>query len=216
MVRCLGSFNFYANREGKLFNYTTEIFPQHPKSRQNTDVSRLIPRLCHHFQNGAVRPRCLCRALSSARSRGGSQRPWCRVGHDLANSDLTTEGTQGPSSRYCKVLLQAGCRDCGRRVERTDEGDRPCRARAQGRSAPNAALVLSALLNKLDQAGLEVHFPGHQRCVALPVLLYNVPARTIVDLVPETLARLAQLANIVGSRNGCRGELSPGQPACGR
>ena len=55
--------------------------------------------------------------------------------------------------------------------------------------------------NKPDQAGLEAHFRAINDAVSLPIVLYNVPARTASDLLPETVAILAKLPNIIGIKD---------------
>ncbi len=65
----------------------------------------------------------------------------------------------------------------------------------------DAALVICPYYNKPDQAGLEAHFRAINDAVSLPVVLYNVPARTASDLLPETVARLAKLPNIIGIKD---------------
>ncbi len=65
----------------------------------------------------------------------------------------------------------------------------------------DAALVICPYYNKPDQAGLEAHFRAINDAVSLPVILYNVPSRTACDLLPETVARLAALPNIVGIKD---------------
>lgn len=65
----------------------------------------------------------------------------------------------------------------------------------------DAALAICPYYNKPDQAGLEAHFRAIDEAVSLPIILYNVPSRTASDLLPETVARLAKLPNIVGIKD---------------
>ena len=65
----------------------------------------------------------------------------------------------------------------------------------------DAALVVTPYYNRPSQEGLYAHYAAINEAVQLPVLLYNVPARTSVDLSNETIARLARLPNIVGIKD---------------
>ena len=65
----------------------------------------------------------------------------------------------------------------------------------------DAALVVCPYYNKPDQTGLEAHYTAINNAVQLPVFVYNVPSRTIVDLEAETLARLSRLPNIIGVKD---------------
>lgn len=62
----------------------------------------------------------------------------------------------------------------------------------------DAALVVTPYYVRPTQAGLEAHYRAIADASDIPVLLYNVPARTAVDLLPETVARLAGHENIAG------------------
>lgn len=65
----------------------------------------------------------------------------------------------------------------------------------------DAALVICPYYNKPDQSGLEAHFRAINDAVPLPILLYNVPSRTACDLAPKTVAKLAELPNVVGIKD---------------
>jgi 4-hydroxy-tetrahydrodipicolinate synthase len=62
----------------------------------------------------------------------------------------------------------------------------------------DAALVVTPYYNKPTQEGLFRHYVAIQEATAFPVVAYNVPGRTAVDLMPETVARLAKAGAIVG------------------
>lgn len=65
----------------------------------------------------------------------------------------------------------------------------------------DAALVVTPYYNRPSQEGLYQHYAALNAAAQLPILVYNVPARTSVDISNETLARLAQLPNIVGIKD---------------
>jgi 4-hydroxy-tetrahydrodipicolinate synthase len=81
----------------------------------------------------------------------------------------------------------------------------------------DAALVVTPYYNRPSQEGLYAHFAAVAEAVQLPVLVYNVPSRTSVDISNETLARLAKLPNIVGVKDatGDLGRASQQRLVCG-
>ena len=64
----------------------------------------------------------------------------------------------------------------------------------------DAALVVTPYYNKPTQNGMYEHFKAVQN-VGLPVIIYNIPARSVIDMTPETMAKLAKLPNIVGVKD---------------
>ncbi len=62
----------------------------------------------------------------------------------------------------------------------------------------NAALLVVPYYNKPTQEGMYQHFKAIADSTSLPCILYNVPARTVVNMAPETAIRLSQIDNIVG------------------
>ena len=69
---------------------------------------------------------------------------------------------------------------------------------AVGDTGIDAYLVVVPYYNKPTQEGLFQHFTAIADAVPRPVILYNVPGRTVTDLLPETVGRLARHDNIVG------------------
>lgn len=71
------------------------------------------------------------------------------------------------------------------------------RTRTAERLGADGALVVTPYYNRPTQRGLRVHYEAIAASSDLPVVLYNVPARTAVDLLPETVAELANHPQIV-------------------
>jgi len=65
----------------------------------------------------------------------------------------------------------------------------------------DAALVVTPYYNRPSQEGLYRHYAAIAEAVDLPVIVYNVPSRTSVDISNETLQRLAKLDNIAGVKD---------------
>jgi len=65
------------------------------------------------------------------------------------------------------------------------------------KSGANAALLVAPYYNKPTQEGLYRHYKAVAEAVDIPIVLYNVPGRTAVNILPSTVARLAEIKNIV-------------------
>jgi 4-hydroxy-tetrahydrodipicolinate synthase len=81
----------------------------------------------------------------------------------------------------------------------------------------DACLLVTPYYNKPIQEGLYQHFKAVAEAVDIPQILYNVPARTVCDLLPATVARLASVPNIVGIKDatGCLERLAELLRLCG-
>lgn len=66
------------------------------------------------------------------------------------------------------------------------------------KAGADCALLITPYYNKPTQEGLYQHFKAVSESVSIPIILYNVPGRTGVNLLPETVARLSELKNIAG------------------
>jgi 4-hydroxy-tetrahydrodipicolinate synthase len=62
----------------------------------------------------------------------------------------------------------------------------------------DACLLVTPYYNKPTQEGLYLHYKHIAEAVPVPQILYNVPGRTACDMLPDTVARLAEIPNIVG------------------
>lgn len=65
-------------------------------------------------------------------------------------------------------------------------------------SGADAVLSVVPYYNKPNQEGMYLHFREIAEKVDIPMFLYNVPGRTVVNMLPETVARLAEIENIIG------------------
>ncbi len=65
----------------------------------------------------------------------------------------------------------------------------------------DAVLAVTPYYNRPSQEGMYLHFKALNDAVQIPILLYNVPSRTSVDLANETVERLAKLPNVVGIKD---------------
>lgn len=62
----------------------------------------------------------------------------------------------------------------------------------------SACLVVTPYYNKPTQEGLYRHYAAIAEAVDIPIILYNVPGRTAVDLLPDTVVKLSKIKNIIG------------------
>jgi 4-hydroxy-tetrahydrodipicolinate synthase len=107
-----------------------------------------------------------------------------------------------------KVLAGTGSYDTAETVELS---------RAAAETGVDGLLVVTPYYNKPSQEGLYQHFQAVAEATSVPLVLYNVPARTGVNLEAATVLRLAQIENIVGVKDSSKlldqvGEIIGGAP----
>jgi 4-hydroxy-tetrahydrodipicolinate synthase len=91
-----------------------------------------------------------------------------------------------------KVIAGCGSNDTRHAIELTRS------AKAAG---ADAALHVPPYYNRPNQDGIYAHFAAIAEAVDIPIVLYNVPSRTITDIAVETMARLAKIANVVAVKD---------------
>jgi 4-hydroxy-tetrahydrodipicolinate synthase len=70
------------------------------------------------------------------------------------------------------------------------------------KAGADGALLITPYYNKPTQEGLYRHYKAVAEAVDLPIVLYNIPGRTSVNMLPPTVARLASLKNVVAIKEG--------------
>ena len=170
---------------------------QHLNRGNNTMFHGSIPALVTPFKNGAVDRKAFA-ALVERQIAGGSA-ALVPVGTTGETSTLSTEEHKDVVTLCVEVAAGRVPVIAGAGSNATDEAiDLVAHAKAAG---ADAALVVCPYYNKPNQDGLYAHFKAINDAVALPVFLYNVPGRTVIDMSAETVARLARLPNVVGIKD---------------
>ena len=90
-------------------------------------------------------------------------------------------------------------------------------AKASKAARADGVLVVAPYYNKPSQDGIFAHYKAISDAVDIPILAYNVPGRTVIDISVETMGRIAGLANVVGVKDaaGDVGRVGRQRAVCG-
>lgn len=121
---------------------------------------------------------------------------------------IVAVGTTGESAtldfdEHCSIIEHVVQRIAGRIPVIAGTGANSTReavhlTRCARDAGADACLLVTPYYNKPTQQGLFLHYQAIAEAVDIPQILYNVPGRTAVDLLPETVERLAGVPNIIG------------------
>ncbi len=138
---------------------------------------------------------------------------------DNGSHGLVLAGTTGESPTLDdaeKISLLRAVRDevgpevlliCGAGSNDTRHSERLSAAAAD--AGADAVLAVTPYYNKPNFTGIRAHYEVVAKAAGIPVVLYNIPSRVVVNLSPEQLADLAQIENVVAVKQANDDELQP-------
>jgi 4-hydroxy-tetrahydrodipicolinate synthase len=147
----------------------------------------------------------------------GAARKLARHLIDHGSHGLVLAGTTGESPTLDdeeKLSLLRAVRDelgpdvlliCGTGSNDTRHSERLSAAAAD--NGADAVLAVTPYYNKPNFTGIRAHYEAVATAAGIPVLLYNIPSRVVVNLSPEQLAELAHIENVVGVKQANDDEL---------
>lgn len=149
------------------------------------------------FDNGAVDEKTL-RALVDWQIEEGS--------HGLVPVGTTGESptlSAEEHERVIDIVIEQTAKRvpvvAGTGSNNTEEAIRFTRHAAE--AGADAALVVTPYYNKPTQRGLIAHFTALHECCEIPIVIYNIPGRSVIDMTPQTMAALAKLPRIIGVKD---------------
>ena len=158
-----------------------------------TDWKGSFTALVTPFHNGSLDEQALERLLDyqlAGRSAGIIPCATTGEGPTVAPEEFRRilELTLAKAKGKTAVLAYTGTNDTVQTIAKTREAEK---------MGADGALVVTPYYNKPTQEGLYQHFKAVAKATKLPLMLYNVPSRTGVSIDPGTVARLAEIDNIV-------------------
>ncbi|MFO1107057.1 MAG: 4-hydroxy-tetrahydrodipicolinate synthase [Amaricoccus sp.] len=156
-----------------------------------------IPALITPFRDGKVDEKALAELVDWHVAEGS---------HGLVAVGTTGESptlSHEEHERCIEITVQAAAGRvpviAGAGSNSTEESVRLMRFAAKVGAA--AALVVTPYYNKPNQRGLALHYRTLHDAVDLPILIYNIPGRSVIDMTPATMGELAKLPRIIGVKD---------------
>jgi 4-hydroxy-tetrahydrodipicolinate synthase len=109
-----------------------------------------------------------------------------------AEHDRVVEACIDEAGGRVPVVAGAGSNSTAEAVER---------ARHAEKAGADAVLIVTPYYNKPTQAGMYAHFKAVNDAIGIPIIIYNIPGRSVVDMSVDTMKRLFELKNIAGVKD---------------
>jgi 4-hydroxy-tetrahydrodipicolinate synthase len=109
-----------------------------------------------------------------------------------AEHDRVVEACIDEARGRVPVIAGAGSNSTAEAIERAQHAER---------AGADAVLVVTPYYNKPTQGGLYAHFKAVNDAVGIPIIIYNIPPRSVVDMTVDTMKRLFELKNIAGVKD---------------
>ncbi|WP_018262639.1 4-hydroxy-tetrahydrodipicolinate synthase [Methylobacterium sp. WSM2598] len=109
-----------------------------------------------------------------------------------AEHDRVVEACIDEAGGRVPVVAGAGSNSTAEAIER---------ARHAEKAGADAVLIVTPYYNKPTQEGLYQHFKAVNDAIGIPILIYNIPARSVIDMSVDTMRRLYELRNIAGVKD---------------
>ncbi|WP_448578734.1 4-hydroxy-tetrahydrodipicolinate synthase [Thermaurantiacus sp.] len=177
-------------------------------------ISGSIPALVTPFRDGKVDEGALMRLVDWQVTEGSAALVPCGTTGEastlsIEEHDHVVALTVRAAAGRVPVIAGCGSNDTAVAIHHVE------RAAAAG---ADAALVVCPYYNRPGQRGLLAHFEAIARSSPLPILIYNIPGRTGIDMATETMAELAGHPKIIGVKEstGDVGRISEIRQECGR
>jgi 4-hydroxy-tetrahydrodipicolinate synthase len=157
----------------------------------------------------------------------GAYLDFCRWQVEEGSHGLVAAGTTGESATLTPAehrrVIELALEAAGGRVPviagcgSNDTAHAIALTRAAKQAGAAAALHVPPYYNRPNQEGIYAHLAAVAEAVDIPIILYNVPARTVTDISVDTMARLARIANVVAVKDatGNLARVSAQREACG-
>jgi 4-hydroxy-tetrahydrodipicolinate synthase len=156
-----------------------------------------IPALITPFRNGSVDEEAFAKFVDRQIAEGS---------HALVPCGTTGESATLSAEEHVRVVEICVATAAGRVPVIAGAGSNSTAhavdlARRCKQAGADAVLVVAPYYNRPSQDGLVAHFKAINDAVDIPIVIYNVPGRTVVDIAVETVGRIAQLSNVIGIKD---------------